>query len=62
MVASIIIVSADPRIQFGSLYQINAEANEIITSAATVNNVEVISAITAAHLNQTTTNSTQIGI
>jgi hypothetical protein len=62
MVASIIIVSSDPRIQFGSLYQINAEANEIITSAATVNNVEVISAITAAHLNQTTTTSTQIGI
>ena len=62
MVASIIIVSSDPRIQFGSLYQINAEANEIITSAATVDNVEVISAITAAHLNQTTTNSTQIGI
>jgi len=62
MVASIIIVSSDPRIQFGSLYQVNAEANEIITSAATVDNVEVISAITAAHLNQTTTNSTQIGI
>jgi hypothetical protein len=61
-VASIIIVSSDPRIQFGSLYQVNAEANEIITSAATVDNVEVISAITAAHLNQTTTNSTQIGI
>ena len=61
-VASIIIVSSDPRIQFGSLYQINSEANEIITSAATVNNVEVISAITAAHMNQATTNSTQIGI
>ena len=62
MVASIVIVSADPRIQFGSMYQVNAEANEIITSAATVNNVEVISAITAAHLNQTTTSSTQLGI
>jgi hypothetical protein len=61
MVASIIIVPADPRIQFGALYQVNCDPNEIITSAATVNNVEVIASITANHLNQITT-SAQIGI
>lgn len=61
MVASIIIVPTDPRIQFGNMYQVNAEPNEIIVSAATVNNVEVITSITASHLNQTT-NSTQLGI
>jgi hypothetical protein len=62
MVASIIIVPADPRIQFGAMYQVNADHNEIITSAATVNNVEVIVAITANHLNQTSTANAQLGI
>ena len=62
LVASIIIVPADPRIQFGAMYQVNADHNEIITSAATVNNVEVIVAITANHLNQTSTANAQLGI
>jgi hypothetical protein len=50
-----------PRIQFGAMYQVNCDPNEIIASAATVNNVQVISSITATHLNQTVTNA-QIGI
>ena len=62
LVASIIIVPADPRIQFGAMYQVNADHNEIITSAATVNNVEVITSITANHLNQTSTANAQLGI
>jgi hypothetical protein len=37
---------------FGRLFQINAEYNEIIVSAATVDNVQIISSITAAQLNQ----------
>ena len=49
-VASIIIVSKDGSNAFGSLFQINSESNEILTSAATVNDVTVISAITAAQL------------
>ena len=49
-VASIIIVSKDGNNPFGSLFQINSEANEILTSAATVADVEVITAITAAQL------------
>ena len=51
-IASIIIVPKDPSIDFGSLYQINAEPNEIIISAATVDDVEIISSITANQLNQ----------
>lgn len=50
-VSSVIIVPKDSTSLFGSLYQINAEADEILTSAATVENVEVISAITAAQIN-----------
>lgn len=55
-VASIMIVPTDANSSFGSLYQINAEPNEIITSAATVDNVEIIPAITAAQLNLTAAN------
>jgi hypothetical protein len=51
-IASIIIVPKDNTISFGSFYQINAEPYEILISAATVNDVEVINAITAAQLNQ----------
>ncbi len=51
-VSSIIIVPTSDTETFGTLYQINAEANEIITSAATVDNVQIISAITAGQINQ----------
>jgi hypothetical protein len=50
-VSSIVIVPADTSSQFGNLYQINADPDEILVSAATVDNVQVISAITAAQLN-----------
>ena len=52
-VASIMIVPVDSTVSFGSLYQINTEPNEIIISAATVENVEIISAVTANQLNIT---------
>ena len=51
-ISSIIIVPSDSTASFGGLYQINAEANEIVVSAATVDNVEIISAITASQINQ----------
>ena len=54
-ISSIIIVPASQTEAFGSLLQVNANINEIITSAATVNNVQIITAITAAQLNQTGT-------
>jgi len=52
-VASVLIVPTDASVSFGNLYQINAEPNEIIISAATVENVEIISAVTANQLNLT---------
>jgi hypothetical protein len=52
-VSSIIIVPSNASSQFGTLYQINADPNEILVSAATVDNVQIISAITAAQLNIT---------
>jgi hypothetical protein len=50
-IASIVIVPVDTNSSFGSLYQINAAANEIIISAATVENVEIITMVTASQLN-----------
>jgi hypothetical protein len=50
-VSSVVIVPAAELASFGTLYQINAEANEILVSAATVDNVQIISAITAGQLN-----------
>lgn len=52
-IASIIIVPGNASSQFGNLYQINAEADEILISCATVDNIDIISAITASQLNQT---------
>lgn len=51
-VASVIIVPRDPDVDFGALYQINCEPNEIIISAATANDVEIISSINVNQLNQ----------
>jgi hypothetical protein len=56
-IASIIIVPNDDTVNFGSLYQINAEANEIIISSATVDDVQIITAVTAGQLNQSLTAS-----
>jgi hypothetical protein len=50
-VSSIVIVPSNAGSQFGTLYQIDADPNEILVSAATVDNVQIISAITAAQLN-----------
>jgi hypothetical protein len=52
-VASIIIVPTSVDIAFGGLLQINSNPNEIMISAATATNVQIISAITAAQINQT---------
>jgi hypothetical protein len=50
-IASVLIVPADDTMVFGNYFQINAEPWEIITSAATVDNIDIISAVTAAQLN-----------
>jgi hypothetical protein len=49
-ISSIIIVPTSTSLTFGSLYQINANPNEIITSCATVDDVQIIAAITQAQL------------
>lgn len=49
-VSSVIIVPNSTAQSFGTLYQINSEPNEIIISSATVDNVQIISGITAAQL------------
>ena len=50
-IASVLIVPADTSLVFGNYFQINSEPWEIITSAATVDDVDIISAVTAAQLN-----------
>jgi len=55
-IASVIIVPSSNNQAFGSLMQINAQPDEVIISAATVDNVEIISAITATQLNQSLAN------
>jgi len=52
-IAGIIIVPNNTAMAFGNLMQINADPDEILISAATVNDVQVITAITAAQINQT---------
>jgi hypothetical protein len=51
-IASVIIVPGNTAISFGNMYQVNAQADEIIVSAATVDDVEIINSITAAQINQ----------
>ena len=50
-ISSVLIVPADDTMVFGNYFQINAMPWEIITSAATVDNIDIISAVTAAQLN-----------
>ena len=50
-VSSIIIVPTNAESQFGVLYQINADPDEILISSATVDNVQIIPAITSSQLN-----------
>ena len=50
-ISSIIIVPNSTSQTYGSLQQISSAPNEILISAATVENIEVITAITAAQLN-----------
>lgn len=49
-IASIVIVSKNASRAFGNLYQVNAEPYEIIVSAATVDDIEIVAAVTAIDL------------
>ena len=50
-ISSIIIVPNSASQTYGSLQQISAEPDEIVISVATVQNIEIISAITASQIN-----------
>ena len=52
-IVSIVIVPNEQSQSFGSLYEIKSESNEIFISSATVENVEIIDAITANRLRAT---------
>jgi hypothetical protein len=52
-VLSVVIVPAQASSGFGSLFQINSSENEILISSATVDNVEMITSITAEKIKAT---------
>ena len=54
-VLSVVIVPAQASSGFGSLFQINSSENEILISSATVDNVEMITSITAEKIKATGT-------
>jgi hypothetical protein len=49
-VASIILVPESGSQSFGNLYQVDCNPDEIFISAATVDNIAIISAVTSAQL------------
>jgi hypothetical protein len=50
VVSSIVLVPLDPQKSFGDLYEIRSAPNEIFVNGATVNDVEVITALTSSNL------------
>lgn len=52
-ITNFVIVPVNPNSNFGSLYEIACQSNEIFISGATASNIKVISAITASQLNST---------
>lgn len=52
-ITNFVIVPKSPDSNFGSLFQITCQSNEIFVNGATVNDIQIISSLTAADLNQT---------
>jgi len=50
LIAGIVIVPKGESLGFGSLYQISSQSDELLISAATVDDIEIIDAITASRL------------
>jgi hypothetical protein len=50
VVSSIVLVPLDPSKSFGDLYEIRSAPNEIFVNGATVNDIEVITALTSTNL------------
>jgi len=54
IISSVVLVPLNPSKTFGDLYEIRSAPNEIFVSAATVNDVEVISALTQSNIRSQT--------
>ena len=50
IISSAVLVPLDPEKYFGDLYEIRSAPNQIFVNAATVNNIEVIEALTSTNL------------
>jgi hypothetical protein len=50
IVSSVVLVPLNPQKSFGDLYEIRSAPNQIFVNAATVNNIEVIQALTSNNL------------
>jgi hypothetical protein len=50
VVSSVVLVPLDPQKSFGDLYEIRSAPNQIFVNGATVNDVEVITALTSTNL------------
>jgi hypothetical protein len=54
IISSVVLVPLNPLKSFGDLYEIRSAPNEIFVSAATVNDVEVIDALTQSNIRSQT--------
>jgi hypothetical protein len=54
IISSVVLVPLNPLKTFGDLYEIRSAPNEIFVSAATVNDVEVIDALTQSNIRSQT--------
>ena len=50
IISTVVLVPLDPTKKFGNLYEIRAQPNEIFANGATVDNIEVIDALTSSNL------------
>lgn len=50
IISSVVLVPLDPQKAFGDLYEIRSQPNEIFANGATIDNIEVISALTSSNL------------
>jgi hypothetical protein len=50
VISSVVLVPLDPQKSFGDLYEIRSTPSQIFVNAATVNNIEVIEALTSTNL------------
>jgi hypothetical protein len=50
VVSSVVLVPLDPQKSFGDLYEIRSAPNQIFVNGATVNDIEVITALTSTNL------------